>query len=59
MAISNREEAFMYGTEQLTGASAVPPTAAELAAADERWERRGPFARLVRVAAKRPEGERR
>ncbi len=49
----------MYRTEPLTGASAVPPTAAELAARDERWERRGPFARLIRVDASRPEGERR
>jgi len=59
MAISNRKEASMYRTEPLTGASAVPPTAAELAARDERWERRGPFARLIRVDASRPEGERR
>jgi hypothetical protein len=59
MANFNREEAFMYRTEPLTGVSAVPPTAAELAAGDERWERRGPFARLIRVDANRPEGERR
>lgn len=47
----------MHRNERLTGTSAVPPTAAELAADAARWERRGLFARLVRIDADRPRGE--
>jgi hypothetical protein len=47
----------MHRTESLTGTSAVPATPAELAADAARWERRGLFARLVRVDANRPGGK--